>query len=83
MTVCSAKTQISMGIRPVWSEFSLCAQWLADDPSFRHADSEDSDQTGRMHDSITDQYKTSNNLFKSVLLTGMVSYFLHRAQRNN
>ena len=42
------KTQISLGIRPVWSESSLCAQWVAMDPSFLHADSEDSDQTGRM-----------------------------------
>ena len=25
-----------------------CAQWLAKDPSFLHADSKDSDQTGRM-----------------------------------
>ena len=41
-----AKTQISLGIRPVWSESSLCAQWVAKDPSFLHADSEDSDQTG-------------------------------------
>ena len=43
-----AKTQISLGIRLVWSESSLCAQWVAKDPSFLHADSEDSDQTGRM-----------------------------------
>ena len=43
-----AKTQISLGIRPVWSESSLFAQWVAKDPSFLHADSEDSDQTGRM-----------------------------------
>ena len=35
--------------RPVWSESSLCAQWVAImDPSFLHADSEDSDRTGRM-----------------------------------
>ena len=40
-----AKTQISLGIRPVWSESSLCAQWVAKDPSFLHADSEYSDQT--------------------------------------
>ena len=39
-----AKTQLSLGIRPVWSESSLCAQWVAKDPSFLHADSEDSDQ---------------------------------------
>ena len=48
MSVRLAKTQISLGIRPVWSESSLCAQWVAKDPSFLHADSEDSDQTGRM-----------------------------------
>ena len=38
-----AKTQMSLGIRPVWSETSLCAQTVAKDPSFPHADSEDSD----------------------------------------
>ena len=43
-----AKTQISLGIRPVWSEPSLYTQWVAKDTSFLHADSEDSDQTGRM-----------------------------------
>ena len=48
MTVRPAKTQISLGIRPVWSEYSLCAQWVAKDLSFLHADSEDSDHTGRM-----------------------------------
>ena len=31
---------------PVWLESSLCAQWVAKDPSFLHAGSEDSDQTG-------------------------------------
>ena len=40
--------QNSLGIRPVCPESSLCAQWVAKDPSFLHADSEDSDQTGRM-----------------------------------
>ena len=35
-------------IRPVWSESSLYAQWVAKDPSFLQVDSEDSDQTGRM-----------------------------------
>ena len=48
VTVRRAKTQISLGIRPVWSESSLYAQWVAKDPSFLHADSEDSDQTGWM-----------------------------------
>ena len=48
MSVRPAKTQISLGIRPVWSESPLCAQWVAKNPSFLHADSEDFDQTGRM-----------------------------------
>ena len=47
-TVRPAKTQISLGIRPVWSESALCAYWVAKDPSFFHGDSEDSDQTARM-----------------------------------
>ena len=48
MTVRPTKTQISLGIRPVWSESSLCAHWVGKDPRFLHADNEDSDQTGRM-----------------------------------
>ena len=48
MAVRPAKTQISLGIRPVWSESSLCTQWVVKDPSFLHADSEDSDQSRRM-----------------------------------
>ena len=40
-------------LRSAWAsaesdQSSLCAQWVAMDPSFLHADSEDSDQTGRM-----------------------------------
>ena len=38
MTVRPAKTQISRCIRPVWSESLLCAQWVAKDQSFLHAD---------------------------------------------
>ena len=34
MSVRPAKTQISLGIRPVWSESSLCAQWISKDPRF-------------------------------------------------
>ena len=48
ISVHPTKTQISLGIRPVWSESLLCAQWVANDPRFLHADSEDTDQTGRM-----------------------------------
>ena len=46
MTVRPAKTQISLGVRPVWPESSLSAQWVAEYRSFLHGDSEDSDQTG-------------------------------------
>ena len=48
LSVRPAKTQISLGIRPVWSESSLSAQRVAKDPRFLHADSENSDLTGRM-----------------------------------
>ena len=48
MTVRPAKTQISLGICPVWSQSLLCAQWVAKDPGFLHVNSEDSDQTGWM-----------------------------------
>ena len=42
MSVRPTKTQISLGIRPVWSESSLCAQWVAKGPRLLlHADSED------------------------------------------
>ena len=44
-----AKTQISLGIRPVWSE-SLLSIWRRFGSLDTHkAHSEDSDQTGRMH----------------------------------
>ena len=42
------KTQIGLGNCPVWWKSSLCAQWVAKDPRFLHADSEDSSQTGWM-----------------------------------
>ena len=45
--LCTSKTQ--MGIRPVWSESSQCAQCVAEYPMFLHAHIEYSDQTGRMH----------------------------------
>ena len=48
MSVHPAKTQVSLGSHPAWSESSLCAQRIATDPSFLHADIKDSDQTGRM-----------------------------------
>ena len=48
VAVCPAKTQISLGIRPVWSESSLSA-WRKHGSLATHwAHSEDSDQTRRM-----------------------------------
>ena len=48
MSVCPAKTQISLGIRPVWSEASLSA-WSNLGPLATHGGHrEDADQTGRM-----------------------------------
>ena len=52
MTVRPGKTQISLGIRPVWSESSVCVQLVAKDLWFLYADSEDSDQTGRIESSL-------------------------------
>ena len=46
--VCPAKTQISLGIRPVWSESSLSAWRKLESLATHWAHSEDSDQTGRM-----------------------------------
>ena len=48
MTVRTAKTQISLGICPVWSQSLLCAQWVAKNSIFLHPDSKASHQTGRM-----------------------------------
>ena len=48
MSVRPAKTQISLGICPVWSESSLSAWRKLGSLATHWADSEDSDQTGRM-----------------------------------
>ena len=48
MTTRPAKTQISLGIRPVWSESSLSAWRKLRSLATHWAHSEDSDQTGRM-----------------------------------
>ena len=47
MTQNLAKTRISLGIHPVWSWSSLCTLWVAKNPRFLHADSEDSGQTAQ------------------------------------
>ena len=49
MTVRTAKTQISLGIRPVWSVSSLSTWRKLGSLAIHWAHSEDYDQTGRMH----------------------------------
>ena len=49
MSVRPAKTQISLGIRPVWSESSLSAWRKLGSLATHWAHSEDSDQSWRMH----------------------------------
>ena len=46
--VCAQRRLTSAWASAQSDQFSLCAQWVAKDPMFLHADSEDSDQTGRM-----------------------------------
>ena len=48
MSVRPAKTQISLGIRPVWSESSMSARRKLGSLATHKAHSEDCDQTGRM-----------------------------------
>ena len=48
MIVCPAKTQISLGFRPVWSESRLSTWRHLGSLATQWAHSEDSDQTGRM-----------------------------------
>ena len=48
MACAPAKTQISLGIRPVWSESSLSALRKSGSLATHWAHSEDSDQSGRM-----------------------------------
>ena len=48
MSVRLAKTQISLGIHPVWSESSLSVWRNLGSLAINWADSEDSDQTGPM-----------------------------------
>ena len=64
MTVRQAKTQISLGICPVWSEPSLCTQWVAKDLSFLHADSDDWVFTGRTATLLVLSWSGSNMLSK-------------------
>ena len=41
ITCASSEDWDQLGIHPIWSESLLCAQWVAEDPRFLDADSED------------------------------------------
>ena len=47
--VCTQRRLTSAWASTQSDQSSLCAQWVAKDPRFLHADSQDSDQIGRMH----------------------------------
>ena len=49
-----AKTKISLGIRPVLPESSLCAPWVAKNPNSSSCGHEDSNQSGWMPSLICD-----------------------------
>ena len=64
-------------LRSAWASFqsdqsSLCAQWVAKDPSFLHADNEDSDQTVHAHfvGFVIDDYITVVVVFCSQVYVG-------------
>ena len=71
MTVRPAKTQISLRIRPVWSESSLSA-WISTEQLATHwAHSKDSDQTGRMLRLI---WVFLSNLLKKFIQIAWIQY---------
>ena len=77
ITVRPAKTQTSLGILPVWSESSQCAQWVAKDPGFLHANSEDSDRTGRMPSEDSDKMGGRTVILLVLSWGGSHSYWLN------
>ena len=79
--MCPRKTQFSLGIHPVWSKPSLWAQWVAKDPRFLHADSKDSDQTGRMPRLI---WVFAGRTLTSLILSCRGSYnlFIHQFEHS-
>ena len=53
-------------VRPAIRVFA-CAQWVAKDPCFLHADSENSDQTGRF------SYKYFSSIFWKISFEGEIN----------
>ena len=76
-SVCPAKTQISLGIRPVWSESSLSAWRNTGSLATHWAHSEDSDQTGRMPRLIW-VFAGRTNHFVGFVMRRLIYYFASR-----
>ena len=77
-------TQISLGIRPVWSESLLCAQWVAKGSVLLQADSEDADQTGQISRLICLRWVHSQGFIETEagvtwkkLIVNIFSWFLY------
>ena len=60
------------------SEDTLCAQWVAKDPRFHHADREDSDQTGQLLRLIWVLNVCKSNFVGFVMLQLICMYCRHR-----
>ena len=71
--VCAQRRQISLGIRPVWSESSLCAQWVAKDPRFLHADSEDWSDWADVHAGL--RLRWAHIHFVGFVMSRLIFYF--------
>ena len=78
MAVCPAKTQISLGIRPVWSEPSLSAWRRTGSLATHWAHSEDSDQTGKMPRLI---WVFAGRTLILLVLSCRGSYFVSKQQK--
>ena len=81
MIVRPANTQISLGIRPVRSESSLCAEWIAKDPRFLQADSKDSDQTGRITQADL-SLRWTHSHFVGFVMSWLTSFDIARHRKN-
>ena len=75
------KTQISLGIRPVWSECSLCPRWLAEDPRFLHADSKDSSDWMDAQADLSLRWSHSSFCWFCHVAAQMYSHLLPKVQK--
>ena len=77
--VLPAKSQISLGFRPVWSQSSLCAQWVAKDPSFFMRTAKTLIRLGRCP-SWSESSLGAHAILLVLLVTGRFAHFLVRPE---